>query len=321
MTTHQVLVADDDDEVRHLMVEALSDAGYICHEARDGREAVAVARATMPDLIVLDLLMPVMTGDEAQQVLRRDRHTRYIPVMFVTGHGQTRDLAARLQSGADDYIAKPFALDELLARVAAILRRARELRELNPLSGLPGNTAIASEVERHLRADDGAATVYCDLDHFKDFNDHYGFARGDELVVCVANVLTSVADRYPDVFVGHIGGDDFVLVVPETDAVPIAQEVIREFDRVVPQVYEGEDRERGAIVRVDRRGVTRHLPFVTISLGIVSIAPSRFADGVAVARAAAEVKEIAKRRDDSSWAIDRRRTAEASPPLETTIEG
>ncbi len=320
MTTH-VLVADDDDEVRHLIVEALSDAGYRCHEARDGREAVAVARETMPDLIVLDVLMPVMTGDEAQQALRADRHTRYIPVMFVTGRGQTRDLAARLQSGADDYIAKPFAIEELLARVAAILRRARELRELNPLSGLPGNTAIANELERHLRADDGAAVVYCDLDHFKDFNDHYGFARGDELLTCVATVLASVADRHPEVFVGHIGGDDFVLIVKEPDAVEVAQEIIREFDHAVPQVYEADDRARGGIVRVDRRGVTHSLQFVTISLGIVSIAPSRFADGIAVARAAAEVKEIAKRRDDSSWAMDRRRTADASVPLESAVEG
>lgn len=320
MTTH-VLVADDDDEVRHLIVEVLSDAGYTCHEARDGREAVTAARATMPDLIVLDVLMPVMSGDEAQQALRRDRHTRYIPVMFVTGRGQTRELAARLQSGADDYISKPFAIEELLARIAAILRRARELRALNPLSGLPGNTAIASELERHLRADDGAATVYCDLDHFKDFNDHYGFARGDELIIIVASVLAGVADRYPDAFVGHIGGDDFVLIVAEAEAVPVAQDIVREFDRAVPQVYQAEDRARGGIVRVDRRGVTHRLPFVSISLGIVSIAPSRFADGIAVARAAAEVKEIAKRRDDSSWAIDRRRTADASATLQSAVEG
>ncbi|MDQ2950816.1 MAG: response regulator [Chloroflexota bacterium] len=319
MTTH-VLVADDDAEVRHLIVEALSDAGYTCQEARDGREAVAIARATMPDLIVLDILMPVMTGDEAQQALRSDRHTRYIPVMFVTGRGQTRDLAARLQGGADDYISKPFALEELLARAAAILRRARELRALNPLSGLPGNTAIASELERHLSADDGAATVYCDLDHFKDFNDHYGFARGDELLRFVANLLVAVADRYPGAFVGHVGGDDFVLIVSEADAVPVAQEIIRDFDLAVRQVYEPEDRERGGIVRLDRRGVTRRMPFVTISLGIVPIARSRFADAIAVARAAAEVKELAKRRDDSSWAIDRRRTTEAVAPEESAAE-
>jgi diguanylate cyclase (GGDEF)-like protein len=232
--------------------------------------------------------------------------------MFVTGRGQTRELAARLQSGADDYISKPFAIEELLARVAAILRRASELRGLNPLSGLPGNTAIAAELDRHLRADDGAATVYCDLDHFKEFNDHYGFARGDELLIFVANILAAVADGHPGAFVGHVGGDDFVLIVAEPDAVAVAQQVIRDFDLAVPQVYEPQDRERGAIVRVDRRGVTQRMPFVTISIGIVPIARSRFADAVAVARAAAEVKEVAKRRDDSSWAIDRRRTADAA---------
>lgn len=313
-----VLVVDDDDAVRRVIVEALQDAGYACIEAHDGREGLTLAREHLPDLVVLDIVMPYLSGDDLQRALRADIRTRYIPVMFVTGQGRTRDKATRLLGGADDYVSKPFAIDELTARVAAVLRRSRELRSLNPLSGLPGNVAIANEISRHLEADDGAACVYCDLDHFKEFNDHYGFARGDELIVRVSRLLLSLVDRYAGVFIGHVGGDDFVVIVPEELAVEVARAIIREFDAIAPDLYDSDDRARGFIVRVDRRGVEVHLPIVTISLGIVSIAPSRFSDSVAVSRAAAEVKEIAKRRDDSSWAIDRRRTPDGvvATPLE-----
>ncbi len=315
-----MLVVDDDDAVRRAIVSALEDEGYTCVEARDGREGVDLARARLPDLVILDVVMPELSGDEAQRILRHDQRTRYIPVIFVTGQGKSRDKAARLLRGADDYVSKPFALDELLARVSAVLRRSAELRALNPLSGLPGNVAIAKEIARRLEADDGSACMYCDLDHFKEFNDHYGFARGDELIVRLSRMLLGIASRLEDVFVGHVGGDDFVLILPEAQAPDVARAIVREFDALAPGLYDGVDRERGGIVRVDRRGVERHLPFVTVSLGIVSIAPSRFADSVAVSRAAAEVKEIAKRRDESSWAIDRRRSRESASVPEAVSE-
>ena len=306
-----VLVVDDDAGVRRVIVDALRDEGYRCVEAADGAGGLALARELVPDLVVLDIVMPRMSGDELQRALRAHPRTRYVPVIFVTGQDRTRDKAARLLGGADDYVAKPFALEELVARVSAVLRRARELRALNPLSGLPGNVAIANEIARHLVDDDGAACIYCDLDHFKEFNDHYGFARGDALIVRLARLLLSLAERFDDLFVGHVGGDDYVLVAPEERSVDVARALVREFDAIAPDLYDPEDRERGGIVRVDRRGVERRFPFVTLSLGIVAIAPSRFRDSVAVSRAAAEVKEIAKRRDESSWAIDRRRTPDA----------
>lgn len=308
-----VLVVDDDEAVRAVIVNALHDAGYACLEARDGDEALAAAHAATPDLIVLDIVMPHRSGDEVHAELRRDQRTRYIPVIFVTGRGESREKAAHLLRGADDYIAKPFDIDELVARVSAVIRRSKELRSLNPLSGLPGNLAIATEIERHLLADDGAACLYCDLDHFKVFNDHYGFARGDRLIVLLADLLLRLASQYPGVFVGHVGGDDFVLIAAESDAPDLARDIVRRFDAAVPAVYDDADRERGGIVRIDRQGVERRMPFVTVSVGIVSIARARFASGVAVSRAAAEVKEIAKRRDESSWAIDRRHTADPVP--------
>ena len=313
----RVLVADDDDAIRRLIIEALTDAGYESIPARDGVEALRLARASPPDAIVLDALMPYASGDEVYHALRGEVATRYVPVIFVSGQRATEQKARRIREGADDYVTKPFETDELVARVTNAIRRSAELRALNPLSGLPGNHAISTALASAL-ATGGAACLYCDLDRFKDFNDHYGFTRGDELIVLLARLLVSVAERLgPDTFLGHVGGDDFVLLVRDEIAEETARTVVREFDALVPTVYDREDRDRGYIVSADRQGIDHQRPFVSVSLGIVPVTPERFADAIAVSRAATEVKEIAKRRPGSSWAIDRRRAAEplASLPL------
>ena len=311
-----MLVVDDDSAVRAVVVEALSESGFECIGAKDGVQALGLARLHAPDAVVLDVLMPRFSGDDVQKALRRDPLTRYTPVIFLSAQGEPREKVKRLLDGADDYITKPFDTEELVARVTAAIRRSQQLRALNPLSGLPGNVAITNELTRRLEEEAGWVCLYCDLDRFKEFNDHYGFVRGDELIVALARILTQAADATSaDAFVGHVGGDDFVAVVPETTAESAASEIVRRFDAVAPSTYDDDDRERGYIVRTDRRGVEMNMPFVTVSIGIVPIARSRFADAVAVSRAAAEVKEIAKRRDGSSWAVDRRQAAEGSATL------
>ena len=311
----RVLVADDDDATRRLIIEAVTNAGYECVPARDGVEALRLARASPPDAIVLDAVMPYASGDEVYQSLRGELATRYVPVIFVSGQRTSEQKARRILEGADDYLSKPFDIDELVARITNAVRRSAELRALNPLSGLPGNLAISDALAAAL-AKGGAACLYCDLDRFKGFNDHYGFTRGDELIVLLARLLISNAEHLgPDTFLGHVGGDDFVVLVREEIAEETARTVVREFDELVPSVYDRQDRDRGYIVSADRQGVDHQLPFVSVSLGIVPVARERFADAIAVSRAATEVKEIAKRRSGSSWAIDRRRAAEHSSTI------
>jgi len=308
----RVLVVDDDEAIRAIVVDSLYEAGFEAIHARDGFDAMRIARDRVPDLVVLDVMMPFISGDDVYHALRSEQATRYVPIIFLTGQGSTREKARRLLAGADDYVTKPFDLDELVARVSSVLKRSDELRALNPLSGLPGNAAITAELTRRLASDDGTC-LYADLDHFKDFNDHYGFARGDDLIVLLARLLMEIAANVRgEMFVGHVGGDDFVLVAPDPEAEDLARTVVRCFDERVPSVYDAADRERGYIVRTDRQGVERHLPFVSVSIGVVPLASGRFPDAIAVSRAAAEVKEIAKRREGSSWALDRRRASEPS---------
>jgi diguanylate cyclase (GGDEF)-like protein len=304
----RVLVADDDASTRALIDMALQEAGYDCVLAADGKTALDLARAIRPDLVVLDIGMPLLNGDEVHRALRRDRRTRYIPVLFVTAKRTSGEMAARLRNGADDYVSKPFDVDELVARIASALRRAAELRSLNPLSGLPGNLSIAHEIDARLADASNAACLYVDVDHFKEFNDHHGFARGDRLITHLAELLgQTVGEAGDDAFIGHVGGDDFVVLAPSMNAEDLAKEIVARFDASIPALYDAEDRARGWVEAPDRRGRTRRVPFVTVSIGIVPLIPERFAGATEVARAAAEMKEVAKRRTGSGYAIDRRR--------------
>ena len=304
----RVLVADDDPSTRILVDMALQEAGYDCVLAADGRSALDQARAIRPDLVVLDVGMPFLNGDEVHRELRRDPRTRYIPVVFVTAKRTTAEVAARLRNGADDYVAKPFDIDELVARIASALRRAAELRSLNPLSVLPGNLSIAHEIDARLADGSQTACLYVDVDHFKDFNDRHGFTRGDGVIAHLADLLNqTVGEQSDDTFIGHVGGDDFVVLAPEERAEELAAEIVARFDASIPALYDAEDRARGWVEAPDRRGRIRRVPFVTVSIGVVPLRPERFAGATEVARAAAEMKEVAKRRAGSGYAIDRRR--------------
>jgi len=313
----RVLVADDDAPTRALIDLALQEAGYDCVLAADGNAALEQARATRPDLVVLDVGMPFLSGDEVHRELRRDRRTRYIPVVFITAKRTTAETTARFRNGADDFVSKPFDVDELVARIASALRRAAELRSLNPLSGLPGNLSIAHEIDARLADSSEVACLYVDVDHFKDFNDRHGFTRGDRLIAHVAELLSQVVgETSEDTFIGHVGGDDFVVLVPGDRAERLAREIIARFDATIPALYDAEDRARGWVEAPDRRGRTRRIPFVTVSIGFVPLRPDRFTGATEVARAAAEMKEVAKRRSGSGYALDRRResaTSVASP--------
>jgi diguanylate cyclase (GGDEF)-like protein len=309
----RVLVADDDASTRTLIDLAFQEAGYDCVLAANGKAALELARATRPDLIVLDVSMPLLSGDEVHRELRRDRRTRYIPVVFITAKRTTAEMTARFRNGADDFVSKPFDIDELVARIGSALRRAAELRSLNPLSGLPGNLSIAHEIDARLADKSEAACLYVDVDHFKDFNDRHGFARGDRLIAHVAELLgQAVGESSDDTFIGHVGGDDFVVLAPRDQAEQLAREIITRFDATIPSLYDPEDRARGWVEAPDRRGRTRRVPFVTVSIGVVPLQPERFAGATEVARAAAEMKEVAKRRTGSGYAIDRRRESAAS---------
>jgi diguanylate cyclase (GGDEF)-like protein len=278
--------------------------------ASDGEEALEKAGTLRPDLVLLDVMMPRIDGFEVAQRLRRNPQTSNTSIIMLTAKALSTDKVLGLTAGADDYIIKPFDPIELLARVKGTLRRAKEMRNLSPLTGLPGNIRIQEEIERTVREDRPFAVLYADLDNFKAYNDQKGFVRGDRLIQATARIIQDAVVEFAgsDGFVGHVGGDDFVAVVPPEVAEDVAKRVVERFDEAISGFYDDDDLTRGYVEVEDRKGVLQKLPLAAVSVGIATTQTRRFAHyGEAVA-VATEMKQFAKRDTGSSFAIDRRTT-------------
>jgi diguanylate cyclase (GGDEF)-like protein len=305
-----ILVVDDDPDIARFVEVNLRSAGYDVSVASDGEEALERAGTLRPDLVLLDVMMPRIDGFEVAQRLRRNPQTSNTSIIMLTAKALSTDKVLGLTAGADDYIIKPFDPIELLARVKGTLRRAKEMRNLSPLTGLPGNIRIQEEIERMVREDRPFAVLYSDLDNFKAYNDQKGFVRGDRLIQATARIIQDAVVEYAgsDGFIGHVGGDDFVAVVPPEIAEEVAKRIVERFDAEIADFYEKEDLERGYVEVEDRKGILQKLPLAGVSVGIATTQVRRFAHyGEAVA-VATEMKQFAKRETRSSYAVDRRTT-------------
>ena len=303
-----ILVVDDDPDIARFVEVNLRSAGYDVSVAADGEEALERASSLRPDLVLLDVMMPRIDGFEVAQRLRRNPQTANTSIIMLTAKALSTDKVLGLTAGADDYIIKPFDPIELLARVKGTLRRAKEMRNLSPLTGLPGNIRIQEEIERTVREDRPFAVLYSDLDNFKAYNDQKGFVRGDRLIQATARIIQDAVVEYAgsDGFVGHVGGDDFVAVVPPEIAEEVAKRVVERFDAQIHEFYEPEDLERGYVEVEDRKGVLQRLPLAGVSIGIATTSVRTFAHYGEAVSVATEMKQFAKRDSGSSYAVDRR---------------
>ncbi|HUE67120.1 MAG TPA: response regulator [Candidatus Acidoferrum sp.] len=306
------LVVDDDDQVLRLVKRVLERAGFECVTENDGHSAHDAAVEWRPDIILLDLMIGEVTGDEIMTQLRDDFRTRLIPVVVLTARDSLKDKVEHLLSGADDYVTKPFIPEELVARLRAVMTRSTTTRGLNPLTGMSGNSDILREISRRLAETERFAVLYPDIDSFKSYNDHYGFLRGDDVIKTLATIILEVLEeKHSDHhFAGHVGGDDFVILTEPPLAEPIAEEITTRFDAAIPALYDPADRDKGWIESEERSGNILRTPLVSVSIGIVIAEPGSYSSPAAVAARASEVKGVAKRMPGSKWVVDRRRPPE-----------
>ena len=304
----RVLVVDDDPDIVQFVRMNLELEGFDAETADNGRIALELAKARPPDLILLDVMMPEMDGLTVLRRLRNSPATANVPVIILTAKALAEDRVKGLDLGADDYITKPFDLDELLARVRTVLRRAQQMRDLSPLTGLPGNFRIARELEKRVRSNKDFAVVHADLDNFKSFNDHYGFMRGDSVIKYSASVLLEAAEESGDdeAFVGHVGGDDFVAVLDPDHVEEFCKATIRTFDDGILDFYDTADALQGYIEVKDRQGERHAFPISSISLGVATNLRRKITSEWEASAVASEMKEYAKRQPGSSYQIDRR---------------
>jgi diguanylate cyclase (GGDEF)-like protein len=304
----KILVVDDDPDIARFVELNLRTHGFQTHVASDGMEALDKAFEIRPDLVLLDVTMPKMDGFEVAQKLRADQRTSNVSIIMLTARALSVDKVLGLTAGADDYVIKPCDPIELVARVKGTLRRAREMKALSPLTGLPGNVRIQDELHDLIRQAKPFALLYADLDNFKAYNDHYGFLRGDDALRFTARTLQESAMEVSgdETFVGHVGGDDYVVICPPGDAERICQTIIERFDQAVPGLYDAEDRDRGHIEIENRRKEIERFPLMSISIGVATTDRRDFTHHGEAVSVAGELKEFTKRTKGSSYAIDRR---------------
>ena len=305
----KILIVDDDPDIRDVLKLTLSEEDYEILEACDGEEALKLVHTNQPDLILLDYQIPKVDGREVCRRIKKDLLLRHLPIIMVTGKGDINDKLGGIDAGADDYVVKPFEPKELMARIRMILRHTERDLEANPLTRLPGNVSILKELSRRLETKSLFAVCYLDLDKFKSYNDKYGFEHGDEVIRETARLLIRVTKEFgnPDDFVGHIGGDDFVIVTTLDKTDLLCQKVILNFENLVPSFYNEKDRKNGYIFAFDRNGKEQRIPLISISIGVVTNEFRKITHVAQIGEIGAELKSYAKSLERSNYVKDQRK--------------
>ncbi len=307
----RVLIADDEPHIRRILQFLLQNEGFDVHLAEDGAQAVEEVVKWGPDLVLLDVMMPHMDGFAVLSRIREDYETTNLPVIMLTAKGEVSDKVRGLRGGANDYIIKPFDQDELLLRVSNLLNSSRRERESNPLTGLPGNRAIERETANRIGSGNGFGFMYVDIDRFKSFNDYYGFSRGDQAISFLARVLTQCSRQHgaENDFIGHVGGDDFVVITEPECAEDLGRRIIEEFDTGVAALHDPVDVEKGFLQVKGRSGnITRH-PLITLTVALVANASGQYEHQAQLSDTMAELKRHGKTMQSSVLVVDRRTTA------------
>lgn len=276
---------------------------------RSIQSAIDYIYNSIPDLIIIDINEQDSFTVSLLNNLKADPIFHQLPVLIVLDETQSTPQWDVLF--VEDYIKKSDFEKEGLSRVDLSIIRSERVSEVNPLTKLPGNISINRQIQARIDGGEVFALAYADLDHFKPFNDYYGFTRGDEIIRIAGRLIFNIVKNMQTQgsFIGHIGGDDFVFIMDLSLVEETAKEILSAFDRIIPTLYEAEDRERGYIEIEDRQGSIRQFPFVALSIGITSNKQKPFTHFGEVTEVASAMKGQAKRVRGSCYMIDRRRPA------------
>ena len=276
----KILLIDDELNNLDVLQARLKANDFEVVTCEDPLKGLALAESQNPDLIMLDVNMPQMSGFEVCRRLKNDYNTAHIPVVLLTCMDDISYKLEGLNGGADDYLVKDqIDYREISARIRSILRRVKTSRSASPLTGLPGNDDIIHKISDSIRIGRQFSVAYVDIDNFKPFNDRYGFSQGDQVILMVARFMREAIKENGNKsdFLGHIGGDDFVIVSDPYKMRKIASNAVTDVKKGAPKFYVAGDQTKGGIEGLDRHGIRRFFPFFGISIAIVDIDPSRAA--------------------------------------------
>jgi len=300
MGKSRLLIVEDDYDISNMLKIYFGGLGFDVDTAMRGNDALDKTRQVLPHLIVLDIMLPDIDGYEVCRTLRTNTRTSHIPVIFLTQKDERSDRLQGLELGADDYITKPFDIEELKLRVQGAIRRSERESLTDPRSGLPAGRLIEEQLRKIIR-ETGWAFMDLRINQFGPFNDVYGFVAGDDVLRFTGMLIGEVLDELgtTDDFVGHAGGDNFVIITKDEKAGTIQQKLKERFAEEVQTHYNFMDRQQGFILAPSSSGADVQVPLMTMSVGVVSPREQSFADIREITELAAEA-----RRQDSAATND-----------------
>ena len=284
----------------------------------DAAEIHSIILRGFPCFLFVDADRTGAGGVALVRQLKSDPFTAIVPVVMLAGQHDTAQVESWFAAGTDEVVTSLFSAAEQRARIDAILTRTERDVSVHPSTRLPGTTEIEREIRRQLDGGGEFAVCYADLDHFKEFNDRYSYYDGDRVIYILSRILHDVVKGLLGIrgFVGHIGGDDFIFVVPMGAASEICTEIISVFDTLVPLQYNEQDRRAGYFFGKDRRGQLHRVPLMTLSIGIVTNRSRTFTHPAQVSELATEMKSYAKTLPGSVFVVDRRQQTDTEEPGE-----
>ena len=304
-----ILIAVEDTETRDFLFALLSGEGYKIKSCLNETDALETLKKEFFKLVIVDYETTSINGMEICKFIRSSMTLRHLSIILIMASKEPLDKVKGIYAGADDYIDRPVEPGELLARVkASFVRMTRDL-EANPLTKLPGNVSLLKELENRIQIKIPLAIGYLDLNKFKEFNDRYGFKRGDDIILFTAQTLVkslaSLGNRTD--FVGHIGGDDFIFITTPDCIDPVCKMILDEFDKNIGSFYDTEDREKGYIITKTRSGQLAKIPILSVSIGIATGENRKFSHVGEIIQTATELKSYAKTFGKSIYVKDRRK--------------
>ncbi|MFQ5511513.1 MAG: response regulator [Candidatus Krumholzibacteriia bacterium] len=313
--TYRILVVDDEPHIVQILKFTLEKAGYQVFTAPNGKVALERIPEVGPHLVLLDLMMPVMDGYEVCRKMRQDFKMNQIPIIMLSAKGGLDERVKGLTEGANDYLIKPYSNDELLLRVKNVLDWNIAQKEANPLTGLPGNTAIERELKIRINRGLPYAFLYIDIDNFKGLNDYYGYQKGDEIIGFVASILSKTVEKLgtKDDFIGHIGGDDFVMVTDPTRGEFMAKQIVDEYDKGALFLLSEEDVKRGYFEVRNRQGEIARMSLMSLTVALVISTDNKIKHFAEINDIASDLKKYGKNMKGSVVIKERRTDGVPNP--------
>lgn len=279
MGNGRILIVEDDPDIGTMLRVYFENQGFETSLATRGRDALAITRHSLPQLIVLDIMLPDMNGYEVCRALRASSRAGHIPILFLTQRDERRDRIAGLELGADDYITKPFDIEELRLRVQNAMARSERESMTDPRTGLPASGQIQTRLQESLGRQ-GWAMLNCRLINFDAYRTVYGDSAGDELLRFAAELILKVVDELgaPDDFLGYSGGDSFIVLTEDARAAAIEAQLKIRIQEAMPGKYSYLDQQRGYVLARDSSGAEKRVGLIRLAATLIRSSEHHFTD-------------------------------------------